>query len=197
MVSTHHRVVACTIVAVGLAAAWYLQDTATTTGPGDVAARPSATAIVQVPPASRQAAPALTGQLLDASAFRLAEWRGYVVVVNFWASWCAPCGDEAPDLQAVADATAGLSVRMLGVNINDDRDEARKFVDAYHLTYPSLFDPAGEIPLIFPAISPRTLPNTVILDRAGNVAAVARRKVTRTELEAAVRALLAESVATG
>ncbi|WP_432828865.1 TlpA family protein disulfide reductase [Dactylosporangium sp. CA-092794] len=195
--SARRRVAACTIVAVGLVAAWYLQHTAAASGPEDGAARPSATAILQFPPASRQAAPALTGQLLDASAFRLADWRGSVVVVNFWASWCAPCGDEAPDLQAVADATAGLSVRLLGVNVNDDRDAARKFVDAYHLTYPSLFDPGGEIPLIFPAISPRTLPNTVVVDRAGNVAAVARRKVTRTELEAAVRALAVEPVATG
>ncbi|GAA2633099.1 hypothetical protein GCM10010399_76900 [Dactylosporangium fulvum] len=179
-----------------MVAAWYLQHTAAATGPEDSAARPAATAILQFPPASRQAAPALTGHLLDTSAFRLAEWRGSVVVVNFWASWCAPCGDEAPDLQAVVDATAGLSVRLLGVNVNDDRDAAKKFVDVYHLTYPSLFDPAGEIPLIFPAISPRTLPNTVVLDRAGNVAAVARRKVTRTELEAAVRALAVEPVAT-
>ncbi|MER7003652.1 TlpA disulfide reductase family protein [Dactylosporangium sp. NPDC000555] len=180
-----------------MVAAWYLQQTAATNGPHDGEARPSATAIFQFPPASRQAAPALTGHLLDNSAFRLAEWRGSVVVVNFWASSCAPCGDEAPDLQAVADATASLGVRMLGVNVLDDRGKARKFVDFYHLTYPSLFDPAGEIPLIFPAISPRTIPNTVILDQAGNVAAVARRKVTRTELEAAVRAVAAAPVATG
>ncbi|GAA2361459.1 hypothetical protein GCM10010170_056840 [Dactylosporangium salmoneum] len=166
-------------------AAWCLQQP----NDADGQARPAATAIVQFSPASRQAAPALTGHLLDNSAFRLAEWRGSVVVINFWASWCAPCGDEAPDLQAVAEATAGLGVRVLGVNVNDDRDAARKFVDSYRLTYPSLFDPAGEIPLTFPAISPRTLPNTVVLDQAGNVAAVAQRKVTRTELEATVRAL--------
>ncbi|MEV6930230.1 TlpA disulfide reductase family protein [Dactylosporangium sp. NPDC051485] len=195
--STRRRVAACTIVAVSMAAAWYLQQTNATNGREDGAARPSATAILQFPLASRQAAPALTGHLLDNSAFRLAEWRGSVVVVNFWASWCAPCGDEAPDLQAVADATAGLGVHLLGVNVNDDHDSARKFVDSYHLTYPSLFDPAGEIPLIFPAISARTLPNTVVLDQAGNVAAVARSKVTRNELEATVRALAVAPTPTG
>lgn len=177
-------------------AAWYLQHAGAANGPEDNAARPSATAILQIPSASRQAAPALTGHLLDTSPFRLAEWRGSVVVVNFWASWCAPCGEEAPDLQAVAVATADLGVRLLGVNVHDDRDAARKFIGFYHLTYPSLFDPAGETPLNFPAISPHTLPNTVVLDRAGNVAAVARRKVTRTELETTVRALTMEPAAT-
>ncbi|MFG2041027.1 TlpA family protein disulfide reductase [Dactylosporangium sp. NPDC048998] len=195
--STRRRVAACTIVAASLLAAWYVRHTAAANGPEDSAARPSATAVIQFSPADRQAAPALTGQLLDTSAFRLADWRGSVVVVNFWASWCPPCGDEAPDLQAVADATAGLGVRLLGVDVNDDRDAARKFVDSYHLSYPSLFDPSGEIPLIFPAISPRTLPNTVVLDQDGRVAAVARRKVTRTELEATVRSLTVEPVATG
>nr|BFE66193.1 hypothetical protein GCM10020063_107190 [Dactylosporangium thailandense] len=180
-----------------MVAAWYLQETDAANGPEDGKARPSATAMLQFPPASRQAAPALTGHLLDNSAFRLADWRGSVVVVNFWASWCAPCGDEAPDLQAVADATADLGVHLLGVTVNNDRDDARKFVKSYHLTYPSLFDPAGEIPLIFPAISPRTLPNTVVLDQAGKIAAVARGKVTRTELEATVRALAVASAATG
>ena len=190
--STPRRAAACAILACTLAAAWYMHRTAADAGPTGHVTGVSTGTIVQFPPASRPAAPPLTGRLLDGNEFRLANWRGSVVVVNFWASWCAPCGDEAPDLQAVAVATANLGVHLLGVNVNDERDEAKAFVGFYHLTYPTLFDATGTIPLTFPAISPRTIPNTVVLDRAGKVAAVSRRKITRTDLEATVRALVAE-----
>ncbi|WP_433208093.1 TlpA family protein disulfide reductase [Dactylosporangium sp. CS-047395] len=190
--STRRRLLAGTIVAASMMVAWYLRET---NDPQDGAARPSATAPLSFPPDGRPVVPDLTGRLLDDSAFRLADWRGSVVVVNFWASWCPPCNDEAADLQAVAAATGTLGVRVLGVNVNDDRDAAERFVATYGVTYPNLFDPTGEIPLVFPAISPRTLPNTVIVDRTGKVALVARRKIGRDELESAVRTVAAEPAA--
>lgn len=70
--------------------------------------------------------------------------RGQPVVVNIWASWCAPCRTEMPLLQNAADTYAGRAV-ILGVASNDDPGEAQRFLDDLGLTYPNVFDPTGEI----------------------------------------------------
>ena len=70
--------------------------------------------------------------------------RGRPVVVNIWASWCAPCRTEMPLLQEAADAYAGRAV-ILGVASNDDPREAQRFLDDLGLTYPNVFDNSGEI----------------------------------------------------
>ncbi len=70
--------------------------------------------------------------------------RGQPVVVNIWASWCAPCRTEMPLLQATADSFAGRAV-ILGVASNDDPTEAQRFLDDLGLTYPNVFDTTGEI----------------------------------------------------
>ena len=154
----------------------------------------AALALVETfPTAQRHAAPAVTGELLDGTAFALAGWRGKVVVVNVWGSWCAPCRAEAPDLQAAFQATRRLGVQFLGVDVRDDRDAAAAFLTAFHITYPSLYDPAGRVVLGFRDVSPNVVPATVLLDRQLAVAAVFRRRVARRELEAAVRALATET----
>ncbi|GIH17082.1 effector protein [Rugosimonospora africana] len=184
------RIVAVTtILAATVAVGWYTYPSNPHTSQPSVKQTPDAS--VHFPVGSRPAAPLLSGQLLDATAFRLGDWAGSVVVVNFWASWCAPCNDEAPELQAFVKATSGLNVHMLGVNIHDERSPAKAFVAHYNLTYPNLFDPDGKTLPSFPAIS-MALPNTVVLDRDGRVAAAFRRKVTALDLESAVQTLLSE-----
>ena len=135
----------------------------------------------------------MTGELLDSTPFDLAAWRGSVVVINVWGSWCAPCRAEAPDLQATFTATQPLGVRFLGVDVRDDRDAASAFLTAYQISYPSLFDPAGRTLLGLRDVSPNVVPSTLLLDRQLRVAAVFRRRVTARELQAAVRALAGES----
>lgn len=75
---------------------------------------------------------------------RIATLRGYPVVVNFWASWCGPCRLEMPVLQKVS-AARGRSVAFLGVNVQDNRDAARRFANEFPVTYPSYEDPSGRI----------------------------------------------------
>jgi thiol-disulfide isomerase/thioredoxin len=145
--------------------------------------------VVTFDEAERKAAPPVAGALLDGTDFNIAAWRGNVVVLNWWASWCAPCVAEAPDLQAAHLNTRELGVEFVGVNIRDTRDAARAFHEQFGLTYPSLFDPAGRVSLGFSDVPPIVLPATLLLDRRLNVAAVFRRRVARRELEAAVRAL--------
>jgi len=137
----------------------------------------------------------VTGELLDGARFDLADWRGSVVTVNIWGSWCAPCRAEAPDLQAAFDATEDLGVHFLGVDIRDSRDAATAFVKAFHIGYPSLFDPAGQVMLGFRDVNPNVVPSTLLLDRQLRVAAVFRRRVTGRELAAALRALAGETAA--
>jgi thiol-disulfide isomerase/thioredoxin len=150
---------------------------------------PGASVVYQ--PDERAPAPTLEGELLDGSRFDPATLAGMVVVVNFWASWCAPCRAEAGELNATAEATEDAGVRFVGVDIRDGRDQARAFVEGREV-YPSLFDPAGRIALGFTDVSPNTIPATLIIDRQGRVAVVLRKVVTQAELEPLVRRVAEE-----
>jgi len=78
--------------------------------------------------ADRKPAPAVQGSTVDGGSFDLASVRGHVVVLNFWASWCAPCRLEAADLEAVHLSTKDSGVRFVGVDSRDERDAAKAFV---------------------------------------------------------------------
>jgi thiol-disulfide isomerase/thioredoxin len=138
-------------------------------------------------PGDRRPAPAMSGDLLDGGTYDLAAHRGEVVVVNFWASWCAPCRAEAAELEAVRAGSPGADrVSFVGVDIRDERDKARAFVTAHRTGYPSLYDPAGKVVLGFTDVPPNTVPATLVVDRRGRIAAVFRRALTRDELAGAV-----------
>jgi thiol-disulfide isomerase/thioredoxin len=157
-------------------------------GPATTAAK----AIQVFQPADRKAAPDLTGDLLDGTgSFRLADHAGEVVVINFWASWCGPCVAEAADLEATYLATKDSKVTFLGINVNDERDPAKSFLVG-RSSYPNVFDPSGRLSLGF-AVAPTAIPSTVVVDRSGRIAAVARTAVIREDLEPVVTALAAES----
>lgn len=140
----------------------------------------------------RKPAPEVTGTLLGGGSFNLRSLRGKVVVVNYWASWCAPCNAEVPDLEKVYTDSASKGVAFLGVDIRDQKDQALAFVQGRKVTYPSLYDPPGKVALAFRAVPPSTIPATMILDRQGRVAAVIRRSVLASELQPMVTRVAAE-----
>lgn len=145
-----------------------------------------------IAPAERTVSAPLRGELLDGSgSFDVADHAGDVIVVNFWASWCAPCVTEADDLEQTYLATRDRGVTFVGVNINDGRDKARQFVVG-RASYPSVFDPAGKLALGY-SVPPTAIPTTLIIDRQGRVAVVIQRAVLRDELEPLVTQIAAES----
>ncbi len=120
---------------------------------------------------ARDAAPSIVGTTLDGDQLDVADLRGRVVVLNSWASWCAPCREEAPAFVALSEGSNPDDVTVVGLNVTDDDAAARGFVDDYGVPYPSIVDGDGAILRTIPGVPPSSLPSTVILDREGRIAA--------------------------
>jgi cytochrome c biogenesis protein CcmG/thiol:disulfide interchange protein DsbE len=121
------------------------------------------------------AAPALSLPRMGAAGTgSLAAYRGQVVVLNYWASWCVPCREEAPLLERWHKRIAPRRGTVLGVDALDSTPDARAFVREFHLTYPMLRDGDGHTQKAFGV---RGYPETLVLDRRGRIAAIQRGPV--------------------
>lgn len=97
---------------------------------------------------------------------RLSEFRGDVVMVNFWATWCGPCRQEMPLLDQLYSRYARVGFSLLGVNIDDDSRRAMDMVSELGVSFPVLFDAQKEVSKLYQVDA---MPVTVIIDREGNV----------------------------
>ncbi len=131
-----------------------------------------------IDPADRKPPVEYAGEDLDGNALDLADLRGKVAVVNVWASWCEPCNLEMPDLVGAAAETEGEAA-FVGVNIRDaSQANARTFVRAKDVGYPSFFSPDGKALLAFQGQVPAgAIPTTLVLDKEGRIAAVCNGRI--------------------
>ena len=107
---------------------------------------------------------------LDGREQPLAQWRGKVLIVNFWATWCAPCREEMPQFIEVQRRDGAKGVQFVGIAV-DQVDKVREFVKEIGLNYPALIGGFGAIELTKALGNDLSaLPFTVVLDRAGNIA---------------------------
>ena len=111
--------------------------------------------------------PALALKDLNGASHRLADYRGKVVLVNFWATWCAPCRDEMPSIQELKDKLAGKPFVVLAVNLDEPESRIRKFLlQMKKLDFPILLDPERNVARAWGA---RILPASYIIGPDGRI----------------------------
>ena len=134
------------------------------------------------------AAPRVTLEKLDGSGtMSLAGLRGKVVVLNFWASWCDPCKDEAPLLEQISVQYRNRGVVVLGIDSQDATSDGQKFAARYGLTYPLLHTAGSDLSHNWGVTS---YPETFLLDRAGRVVHHFPGEVSGNDLNGALKSLL-------
>jgi thiol-disulfide isomerase/thioredoxin len=113
-------------------------------------------------------APDFTAARLDGIPVRLSALRGKVVFLNFWATWCPPCREEIPSMEALYQRFRGKGLEFLAVDIQEDKDEVAAFMKEHGLNFPVALDSTGRISNEYGI---RGIPTTFIIDREGNVIA--------------------------
>lgn len=118
---------------------------------------------------------AIKGETVEGKPLDVADFRGKVLVINVWGSWCPPCRAEAPYLNKVAKEMKPKGVEFVGINTRDgDKRLARAFEEEFDISYPSFYDPTGKLLMSgFPkgTVTLQGLPVTITLDRNGNISA--------------------------
>jgi cytochrome c biogenesis protein CcmG/thiol:disulfide interchange protein DsbE len=139
----------------------------------------------RVEPPTRESLPVLGG---DGSG-SLADYKGKVVLVNVWASWCEPCRDELPLIQKAHKRLSARGGTVVGIDVKENSAAALAAVEEYGLSFPNLRDRDGSF---VRAWGQTGYPENYVIDRKGRVAAVRRLPVTQEWLDATLPPLLAE-----
>ena len=111
-------------------------------------------------------APNFTLKSLGGKNLKLSEMTGNVVLINFWASWCGPCREEMPLLNALHKKYAPLGFTVLGVNVEEDLDGAMSFLENVPVDFPILLDNTNKVSKQYKVVA---MPTTVVVDRDGNM----------------------------
>jgi len=167
-----------------LAASW-IAYTSTVTKPSEIGKTPS--------PRQGFPAPEFTLDTLSEESINLHDFRGKVVVLNFWASWCPPCKAEMPAFEALQQAYRTSDVIVLAINTTyqDDLAAATQFVEENHLSFPILFDNDGKVTNTYQVLA---MPSSFFIDRQGVIRQVIiGGPISEALIQTQVRRLLQES----
>lgn len=132
-------------------------------------------------------APDFSLQLFDGSQLSSANLRDQVVVVNFWASWCEPCQEEAPVLEKVWREYRGRGVTLIGIAYKDTEGKARAFLDEFGITYPNALDPGNRVARAYRV---QGVPETFFI-KDGEIASLYIGPLTEDQLVTQIERLLA------
>ena len=105
-------------------------------------------------------------QARDGTQISLADLKGQVVMINFWATWCGPCRQEMPQLEALYQRYSSLGFSLLGVNVEDDPKGAEEWLADTPVSFPILFDSENRVTELYDVVA---MPSTVLIDRSGNM----------------------------
>jgi cytochrome c biogenesis protein CcmG/thiol:disulfide interchange protein DsbE len=133
-------------------------------------------------------APAFSFTTFDGEAYELADFRGKVVLLNFWASWCVPCEEEAPELQSAWEKYRDQDVIFLGIAYADNGPNSLKFLDRFGVDYLNAPDVGTRISELYHIDG---VPETFIIDQNGNIAQFIYAGVTEAQLSPIIDGLLA------
>lgn len=146
----------------------------------------NATDAVEEAASSRRRVPAVSFEMLDGSSGSFGNYRGRPLVVNFFASWCAPCLAEMPGFERVHQDLDGR-VAFLGLNLQDRPEDGRWVVEKTGITYDVGRDPNGEL---FRALQGRAMPTSAFVDAEGHIVDVHSGDLTAGALRARIEELL-------
>ena len=126
---------------------------------------------------------------IDGNQYRLSDYRGQVVIINFWATWCPPCRAEMPSMQRAWQQLEKEGILMLGINVGEDEDTIFQFTANYPVEFPLLMDQDSRVINQWPV---RGLPTTFVVSPAGKITyrAIGGREWDDPDLLAMVRALM-------
>lgn len=148
--------------------------------------------IAVVEPKDRITGPEIVGEDLEGNAVDVSRWRGKVVVVNVWGSWCPPCRVETPELNKVARENTD-DVEFLGIAVRESATASLAFARKFDVPYPSISDPSSTLLTRFaeplPAVA---IPTTYVLDHQGQVAVRVLDRITYATLSALIEDVQAE-----
>lgn len=144
-----------------------------------------------IPASGRRLSIAVSGRTLDGARLDTADYRGKVVVINAWGSWCPPCRTEAPVLERTWVAVKDEGVQFVGVDLRESPAAGLAFQRTFKITYPSLAWDGGGVLLQLKGKAVAT-PTTLVLDRQGRLAGRISGATTGTTLLDLVRGVLAE-----
>jgi thiol-disulfide isomerase/thioredoxin len=122
-------------------------------------------------PGDRHLVGDVRGTTLQGKPLALQDYRGKVVVVDFWSDSCGPCHGEQQTLQGLSEAYSTKGVQFVGIDERDNLSAGLSFERQYHVTYPSLFDRTDAYVLKFPGAAPPSTPTTILIDASGHIAA--------------------------